>query len=84
MSRQGPLYLHLDLDVLDPPLVPGVVYPAPNGLTLEELEYVLGTVQAHCRLAAISLTALNVTDGDPSVALDTAVAVAQAALGSPG
>lgn len=82
LGTQGPVYLHLDLDVLDPSLVPGVVYPAPDGLVLAELEQLLRAIWTRCDIAAISITALNVTAGDPQPALDTAVTVAQAALDS--
>lgn len=34
---QGPLYVSLDLDVLDPACAPGVSHPEPGGLTTREL-----------------------------------------------
>jgi arginase len=45
----GPLYVHLDLDVVDPAEVPGLRYPAPGGPGLAEvagaLRMLLGTGQ---------------------------------------
>jgi agmatinase len=34
---EGPLYLSLDLDGLDPAFVPGVAHPEPGGLTVREV-----------------------------------------------
>ncbi|HWA16137.1 MAG TPA: agmatinase [Gemmatimonadales bacterium] len=36
-SLTGPLYLSLDLDVLDPAFAPGISHPEPGGLTTREL-----------------------------------------------
>lgn len=77
----GPVYLHVDVDVLDPSVMPGVVYPTPGGLALHELEALLGIVRRHCTLAAVTLTAMNLIDGDQEAALAAAERVVQAALG---
>jgi len=82
LGRQGPVYVHIDVDVLDPGVMPGVAYPAPSGLSLAELEALLRTVRAHCAPAAITLTAVNVTAGHAEVILATAARVVQAALGT--
>lgn len=76
----GPVYLHLDLDVLDPAVLPGAVYPTPGGLQFAELAAAVRAVRAHCTLAAVSLTAVNVTGGDQETILAAAQAAAQAAL----
>jgi arginase len=43
----GPFYLHLDLDVIDPAEVPGLRYPAPGGISparlADPLRWLLGT-----------------------------------------
>lgn len=36
-SLEGPLYLSLDLDVLDPAFVPGISHPEPGGFSTREL-----------------------------------------------
>ena len=62
-SCAGPTYLHLDVDVLDQSVLPGAVYPTANGLSLVELNDLLRTVIAERRPTAITLTALNLVEG---------------------
>jgi arginase len=53
------LYLHVDIDVLDPVEAPGVNYPAAQGMQLAEL---LDAIQRTARmgnLAALAITAVN-------------------------
>jgi arginase family enzyme len=40
-ALEGPLYVTIDLDGLDPSFVPGVAHPEPGGLTVRELLAVL-------------------------------------------
>jgi arginase len=55
LGRVDDVYLHVDLDGLDPEIAPGIVDPpVPGGLTLEELELVIRTLEG--RLAAVSIT----------------------------
>lgn len=54
-----PLYLHLDVDVLDPQAVPAVSYPAPGGPDPERLAGVLRALAATERIRAISMTCWN-------------------------
>lgn len=39
----GPVWVHFDVDVLDPSAMPAVVFPEPDGLSADEVEDVLGT-----------------------------------------
>jgi agmatinase len=41
----GPLYITLDLDVLEPGLCPGLAHPEPGGLTVREVLQVIHRVQ---------------------------------------
>src|SRR5215475_13335324 len=50
-----PLYVHVDLDVLDPAEVAGLRYPAPGGPTTAQLAECLGAILATGRVAAIAL-----------------------------
>lgn len=81
LGGQGQVYLHIDVDVLDQTVMPGVVYPTAGGLSLSELEGLLRAVRAHVEPAAITLTAVNLTDGHEEEILAAAVRVASAALG---
>jgi arginase family enzyme len=42
----GPVYISLDLDVLEPMLAPGVSHPEPGGLTVREVLEVLAAVRS--------------------------------------
>ncbi len=55
---RGPLYLSLDLDVLDPAFAPGVSHPEPGGLTTRELLTLIQTIP-HGQLVAADIVELN-------------------------
>lgn len=51
----GPLYVHIDLDVIDPAEVPGLRYPAPGGPGTADVAAALGRVLATGRAAAVGI-----------------------------
>ncbi len=51
----GPLYVHVDLDVLDPGTLPGLRYPAPGGASPGQLAAALHRLTATGRVAAVGL-----------------------------
>jgi len=51
----GPLYLHLDCDVIDPDDLPGVLFPAPGGPSLSAVAEAVRRVLETGRVAAIGL-----------------------------
>jgi arginase len=51
----GPFYLHLDLDVIDPAEVPGLRYPAPGGTSPAQLAGALRWLLGTGRVAAVGL-----------------------------
>ncbi len=53
------LYLHVDLDVLDPRFVPSASTPSANGLTIEELVATMSTVMQTGKVAAVAICSLN-------------------------
>jgi arginase len=55
---EGPVYVHLDVDGLDPSVMP-VQFPVPGGLQLDEVRDVLATLVAAGRLVGIEITALE-------------------------
>jgi arginase len=59
----GPVYVHLDLDVLDPSVMP-VQFPVPGGLQPEQVRDALADLVAAGRLVGIEVTALE----DPAYA----------------
>lgn len=53
------VYLHIDIDVLDPAIAPGVNYVTSGGLTIAEVLDAVGEIRQHAELAAVTLTAVN-------------------------
>jgi len=51
----GPLYVHLDLDVIDPAEVPGLRYPAPGGPSAAQVGAGLAALLTTRRIAAIGI-----------------------------
>jgi arginase len=51
----GPLYLHLDIDVLDPPELPGLRYPSAGGVSRDALARAVAGLLATGRVMAIGL-----------------------------
>ncbi|MBA2595306.1 MAG: arginase family protein [Chloroflexia bacterium] len=58
-ARCALLYLHVDLDVLDPRFVPSASTPSANGLTIEELVATMSTVLQTGKVAAVAISSLN-------------------------
>jgi arginase len=51
----GPLLLHVDLDVIDPASLPGLMFPAAGGIDVDALCRAVAAVAATGRLAATSI-----------------------------
>src|SRR5918994_2061093 len=58
-QRCALLYLHVDLDVLDPRFVPSASTPSANGLSIEELVAAMATVLQSGKVAAVTISSLN-------------------------
>jgi arginase len=61
LARRVPeVYLHIDMDSLDPQVAPGVVFdPVPGGLSLEDMEEGIRAVFARFRVRAATLSVYN-------------------------
>lgn len=57
--RSTLLYLHVDLDVLDPRFVPSASTPSADGLSVGELAGAMGAVLGTGKVAAVTVTSLN-------------------------
>ena len=66
-AGQG-VWLHLDVDVLDPGSLPAVTYPQPDGPSWEQLEAVLEPLARSPRLLGMSVADFR-PDLDPDGAL---------------
>jgi arginase len=51
----GPLYVHVDLDVIDAPQLPGLRYPAPGGPDIGQVADALGMLLGTGRVAAVGI-----------------------------
>ncbi len=52
----GHVYIHLDLDVLEPGHIPGLLTPAPGGISPETLEYLLTLSEETLPVTGFALT----------------------------
>jgi arginase len=57
----APVYVHLDVDVLDESIMPAQ-FPAPGGLTEERLRDLLEVVADSCEVVGVEITALEAPD----------------------
>ncbi len=74
-ARVDGVYLHLDIDVLDPAFAPAVNFPTPGGLSLEDMEETVRLVSEVMPLRAASLTAYDPTRDADGTTLRTAIRV---------
>lgn len=80
-GRSTLLYLHVDLDVLDPRFIPSASTPAADGLTVDELAQAMRTVLETGKVAATTVTSLNPGAGSRGQrSLDSAFALLEKAL----
>jgi len=49
------IYIHVDLDVLDPEYMPGHMTPAPGGITADELKTTMTTIFKHPKVRGLGL-----------------------------
>ena len=70
---RAPVYVHLDLDVIDPDAFPAE-FPAPRGLTPEKLYDLLEAVASECELVGLEITsfAAPADELEAAAAADTA------------
>ncbi|MEA2024684.1 MAG: arginase family protein [Actinomycetota bacterium] len=55
----GDLYIHIDVDVVDPVDMPGVNYPAPDGPSADAVAQAVETLHRTGRVVALSLSSWN-------------------------
>jgi arginase len=82
-SRTPDVYLHLDLDVLDPEVGRANGLAAPGGPGLEELRTMLESVASTLRVRAVALTAYDPEHDPQGRICDAASAVLRAVLAVP-
>jgi arginase len=59
-KRTSEIYLHIDMDALDPEVAPGVVdHPVPGGLSLQDMQETIRAVAVRFRIRAAALCTYN-------------------------
>jgi arginase len=53
------VFVHLDVDILDPTVLPGQLYPAPGGLDAAQLRDLLAGVAARARIVGAEITCFS-------------------------
>ena len=74
------LYMHVDIDALDPADAPGVDYPVAGGLRLDELTRIVQRTVGLGNIAALAITAVNPEKDIDERTVIAALAVIDAAL----
>jgi arginase len=68
------VYLHIDMDSLDPEIAPGVVVaPVPGGISLQDMEEAIRAVFAHFRVRAATLAVYEPDNDQGDKTLRTAL-----------
>ena len=70
-SEVKEVYLHIDIDVIDPQEAPGVDYRTPKGLSLYEMEKAIWMIAENFRIKASALTAYNPDNEEDEKTLQT-------------
>ena len=74
------VYLHLDLDVLDPTEAIANQWTPPGGLTIETMKEAVRTIQAHTRIKALGIAAYDPAADHDGRALGAASSVTELLL----
>ena len=74
------IYVHVDLDVLDPSVAKSNQWTPPNGITLETLLDAIREVTTHSQIAALGIASYDPEVDRDGKALAAAVAVAESVL----
>ena len=81
MGHTERLHVSLDLDSLDPSIVPGVGTPVPGGLTYREAQLICETIADSERMTSLDLVEVNPLIGDHNRTAEVAVRLAESLFG---
>jgi len=80
LSSFAQLYLHVDIDVLNPAEAPGVDYPVADGMSLAALTQIVERTVGLGNIAALAITAVNPEKDIDERTVSAALTVIEAAL----
>ncbi|MFX0173974.1 MAG: arginase family protein [Candidatus Hodarchaeota archaeon] len=72
-SHTEKIYLHIDMDVINPQEAPGVDFPSPDGLSSEIIEQIIRIISERFLVKAVALTAYNPTKDEHNKTLITGI-----------
>lgn len=81
LPKDVPVYIALDIDCLDPAIMPAVIGPAPGGLSYRQLLEIFTTVAAHAPIAGFNLVEFMPEQDHHGQGAEMASRVALSALG---
>ena len=76
-SGEGPIYIHLDLDVLDPAAYPNVKCPVPGGISIAQAASLIGRAIRASKVVGLSILENLATDRDTLAKLEPFFDLAQ-------
>ncbi|MFW9992627.1 MAG: arginase family protein [Candidatus Odinarchaeota archaeon] len=76
------IYLHIDIDIVDPQEAPGVDYRAPHGFSLNEVEQIIQIISEHLPVQAAALTAYNPANDEDGKTLQAGIRLLNAIVGA--
>ena len=79
-NRSDWIACHLDVDVVDPELIPSVNYPTPGGLTIEETSVVIRKVLGTGKTRLLELAAYNPTKDRDAVSASRIIGLMKTVL----
>jgi arginase len=80
-TRVQDVYVHLDLDVLDPVEAPANLFPVPGGLTVDEAVAALGLLRERLRIAGVGVASYDPSYDPEGKALWAAFRLIEAVVG---
>ena len=78
------IYLHIDMDILDPAIYPSKVFAPPGGLVTEDVVAAIELIKAHFTIRACALTAYDPASDPENRALKAGLQFAQTIASSQG
>jgi arginase len=79
-QRVDVIYIHIDLDVLDPTEIPGANLPAPNGPTADQLAESLKLMMGFEKVGALGIASFPIEEEGRKASLKSTIKVIQGAL----
>lgn len=83
-SRVHRIYLHFDLDVLDPELAPANEFAPPDGLTIEQVEQAIGLIGDRFKICASAVASYDPRFDKGGQIMSSGIRIIKAVLGASG